>query len=58
MDEVNAVKDILKDALSRIDGIQSPSQASQTQNPQNIPQQQIPESLTSLLVARAQNNFR
>lgn len=57
MDEVNAVKDILKDALSRIDGIQSPSQASQTQNPQNIPQQQIPES-TSLLVARAQNNFR
>ena len=40
MDEVNVVKDILRDALSRIDQIPSQSSQSQSGNPsqqQNLP---------------------
>ena len=56
MDEVNAVKDILKDALSRIDQIPqaSQAQASQSENPQA----ESSNNTSTSLLSRAQNNFR
>ena len=55
MDEVNVVKDILRDALSRIDQI--PSQSSQSGNPSQ--QQNLPVSTNNdSMLSRAQNNSR
>ena len=57
MDEVNVVKDILRDALSRIDQI--PSQSSQSQSGNPSQQQNLPVSTNNdSLLSRAQNNFR
>ena len=57
MDEVNAVKDILRDALSRIDQI--PSQSSQSQSVDPTQQQNLAASTNNNgLLSRAQNNFR
>ena len=57
MDEVNVVKDILGDALSRIDQISSQSSQSQSGNPSQ--QQNLPVSTNNdSLLSRAQNNFR
>ena len=60
MDELNAVKDILRDALSRIDQI--PPQNSQNQNTsQSNQDHELPPSSNNTnvgLLARAQSNFR
>ena len=57
MDEVNVVKDILRDALSKIDQI--PSQSSQSQSGNPSQQQNLPVSTNNdSLLSRAQNNFR
>ena len=60
MDELSAVKDILRDALSRIDQI--PPQNSQNQNPsQSNQEHELPPSSNNTnvgLLARAQSNFR
>ena len=46
MDEVNVLKDILRDALSRIDQI--PSQSSQSQSGNPSQQQNLPVSTTTI----------
>ena len=57
MDEVNAVKDILRDTLSRIDQI--PSQSSESQSVDATQQQNLAASTNNNgLLSRAQNNFR
>ena len=57
MNEVNVLKDILRDALSRIDQI--PSQSSQSQSGNPSQQQNLPVSTNNdSLLSRAQNNFR
>ena len=57
MDEVNVLKDILRDALSRIDQI--PSQSSQSQSGNPSQQQNLPVSTNNdSMLSRAQNNFR
>ena len=55
--EVNVVKDILRDVLSRIDQI--PSQSSQSQSGNPSQQQNLPVSTNNdSLLSRAQDNFR
>ena len=59
MDEVNVLKDILRDALSRIDQIPSQSSQSQSQSGNPSQQQNLPVSTNNdSLLSRAQNNFR